>query len=236
MVFEDTLKDIFDEEFIKRAVKLKKTGNVFSPIFYIIFTRLVEISALINDIVLPNRIEIEEMFRTRKEFLQLDMETINETLRRVWIFEIKRDEEYKFSKSIEDLMYIVHRMRDIQKRIDKAILDNIRSWSKDDILDLYFILCKFLLEIEEEIVDISSKEMKLCWLKSFLKEINIEPEIVDRAYEYLKAKNNPFAALKLAEINEFDEIKELKDIFKDLDDKSRKIVISGLKLIFENSD
>ena len=136
MGFEEEIRDIFDEEFVKRAVKLKITGNIFNPVFYILFTRLVEISSLINGIVLPTRFEIGEMFRTRKEFLQLDMRTINETLRQAWISEIRRGEEYRFSKGIEDLMYIVYRMRDIQKRIDDIILAHIKNWDKEEILEL----------------------------------------------------------------------------------------------------
>jgi len=149
--FEKEVRMIFDENFIKRAKNLKKTGNIFNPIFYLTFTRLVELSALINDVVMPNKDEIEEMFRTRREFLQIDYKTISEILKRVWVFEIKRGEEYGFSQSVEDLMYIVHRMGRIQSKIDEVIKKNVTRWEKEDILELYFVLLKTLLELDEQI-------------------------------------------------------------------------------------
>ncbi|RLI78894.1 hypothetical protein DRP05_05870 [Archaeoglobales archaeon] len=149
--FEEEIKEIFDEDFVKRAKNLKKTGNIFNPLFYLTFTRLVELSALINDVVLPNENEIGEMFRTRKEFLQIDYKTISEILKRVWVFEIRRGEEYKFSQSVEDLMYIVHRMGKIQSKIDEVIKKNITKWEKEEILELYFVLLKTLLELDEQI-------------------------------------------------------------------------------------
>jgi len=149
--FEREIMEIFDKNFIERVKNLKKTGNIFNPLFYLVFTRLVELSALINDVVMPNESEIDEMFRTRKEFLQIDYKTISEILKRVWVFEIKRGEEYKFSQSVEDLMYIVHRMGSIQSKIDKVIKKNIKEWEKDEILELYFVLLKTLLELDEQI-------------------------------------------------------------------------------------
>ncbi len=233
MGFEEEVRKIFDEEFIKRAVKLKTTGNIFNPVFYILFTRLVEISSLINDIVLPTKFEIEEMFRTRKEFLQLDMRTINETLRQAWISEIRRGEQYKFSKGIEDLMYIVYRMKDIQKKIDEIIFKHIKKWEKEEILELYFILGKVLLEIEEEIVDIASKRARLEWLKWFLNEMNLDGAIVEKIFSAISKSSNPLAMIRLAEMEEFEEIEELHEILKDLDENERKIILNGMKVVFK---
>ncbi len=232
MGFEDDIRAIFDEEFVKRAVKLKITGNIFNPVFYILFTRLVEISSLINDIVLPTRFEIEEMFRTRKEFLQLDMRTINETLRQAWISEIRRGEEYRFSKGIEDLMYIVYRMRDIQKRIDDTILSHIKKWDKEEILELYFILGKVLLEIEEEIVDVASKRARVEWLRWIVEELNIDPEIVEKVFSVISKSSNPPAMIRLAEIEEYGEIEELHELLEELDENERRIILSGMKVVF----
>jgi hypothetical protein len=150
-VFEKELRDILDEKFIRRAVNLKRTGNIFSPLFYLLFTRIVELSSILNDVVLPNQLEVTEMFRTRKEFLQLDYGTINEAVKRVWVFEKKRDSEYAFSKSLEDFMYIIYRMRDIQKQIDSLFLRSVVSWDKDTLTMIYFTMLKAFLEIEEEI-------------------------------------------------------------------------------------
>ncbi|AKG91257.1 hypothetical protein GAH_01451 [Geoglobus ahangari] len=233
MGFEEEIRDIFDEEFVRRAVKLKKTGNIFNPVFYILFTRLVEISSIINDVVLPNRLEIEEMFRTRKEFLQLDMKTINETLRRVWIFEIRRDEEYKFSKGIEDLMYIVYRMKDIQKKIDEVLMRHITKWEKEEILELYFILGKVLLEVEERIVDIASKEARVAWLRWLMDSMGLNSNIVNQVYEYLSRTKNPLAAIRLAETGDFGEIQELEELIRDLDENTRKILLNGMKVVFK---
>ncbi|WP_456369297.1 hypothetical protein [Geoglobus sp.] len=232
MEFEDEIRQIFDEEFVRRAVKLKKTGNIFNPVFYILFTRLVEISSIINDVVLPNRLEIEEMFRTRKEFLQLDMKTINETLRRVWIFEIRREEEYRFSKGIEDLMYIVYRMRDIQKRIDEVLLRHISKWEKEEILELYFILGKVLLEVEERIVDIASKEARVAWLRWLMDSMGVNSNVVSNVYEYLSGTGHPLAVIRLAETGDFREIPEFEEMLKGLDENTRKILLNGMKVVF----
>ncbi|AIY90443.1 hypothetical protein [Geoglobus acetivorans] len=234
MEFEEEIREIFDEDFVKRAVKLKKTGNIFNPVFYILFTRLVEMSSLINDIVLPNRAEIEEMFRTRVEFLQLDMKTINEVLRRVWIFEIKRDEEYKFSKGIEDLMYIVYRMKDIQKKIDDVLLKHVSKWKKEDILELYFILVKVLLELEERTVDIASKEARTAWLTWLMENMGINGNRVSEVYEYLSKTRNPLAVIRLAESGDYSEIQDFEALLKDLDESTRNILLNGMKVVFRD--
>jgi len=235
MGFEEEIRRVFDEEFVKRAVKLKVTGNIFNPVFYILFTRLVEISSLINDIVLPAKLEIEEMFQTRVEFLQLDMKTINETLRQAWVSEIRRGEEYRFSKGIEDLMYIVYRMKDIQKRIDDVIFAHIKKWEKEEILELYFILGKVLLEIEEEIVDIAAKRARVEWLKWLVREMDIDGEIVEKVYSEISKSSNPLAMIGLAEMGEFGEIEDLDEILKDLDENGRKVILSGMKVVFKES-
>ncbi len=233
MGFEREIREIFDDEFVRRAVKLKITGNIFNPVFYILFTRLVEISSIINDIVLPNRFELEEMFRTRKEFLQLDMRTINETLRQAWLSEVRRGEEYKFSKGIEDLMYIVYRMKDIQSRIDEAIFNHIKKWEKEEILELYFVLGKVLLEIEEEIVDISVKKVRMEWMKWLAEEIGINPEVIERVFSEISESSNPLAMIRLAEMEEFEEIEELHETLKELDRSERRFILSGMKVVFK---
>lgn len=158
--FEEELRSVLNDKFKERLVNLKKTGNIFSPMFYLVFTRLVELSSIMNDVVLPNEFELIEMFRTRKEFLQLDYNTINETVRRIWFFETKRDKEYGSSKSMEDFLYIIYRMKDIQERIDRVILNNIREWKKDELAKLYFLMIKVFLEIDEEVNEIVNRSMR----------------------------------------------------------------------------
>ncbi|RLI81918.1 hypothetical protein DRP07_06270 [Archaeoglobales archaeon] len=158
--FEEELRSVLNDNFKERLVNLKKTGNIFSPMFYLVFTRLVELSSIMNDVVLPNEFELIEMFRTRKEFLQLDYNTINETVRRIWFFETKRDKEYGSSKSMEDFLYIIYRMKDIQERIDRVILNNIREWKKDELAKLYFLMIKVFLEIDEEVNEIVNRSMR----------------------------------------------------------------------------
>jgi len=148
--FEKEVRQIFDEKFIEKTKNLKKSGNIFNPLFYILFTRLVELSAIINDVILPNKYELKELFRIRKEFLQLDYKTLNETLRRIWIFERKRGVEYTFSNSIEDMLYVLYRMGGIQSKLDKTIM-KYAVWEKDDLAELYFIILKVLLELEDYI-------------------------------------------------------------------------------------
>ncbi len=148
--FEEELRKLFDEKLVERAKNLKKTRHIFNPFFYLLFTRLVELSAIINDIVAPNRYELEELFRTRKDFLQIDYGTIGETIRRAWLFERKRGAEFTFSSNIEDLLYVLYRMGRLQSEIDKLII-RYAEWKKDQLVELYFALIRILLELEDQI-------------------------------------------------------------------------------------
>ncbi len=172
--FEEELKGVLNDKFKERLINLKRTGNIFSPMFYLVFTRLVELSSIMNDIVLPNRFELIEMFRTRKEFLQLDYNTINETVRRIWFFEARREKEYDSTKSMEDFLYIIYRMKDIQERIDRVILNNIREWKKEELAKLYFLMIKVFLEIDEEVNAIVNRTIKYDLTKTLI--INIFPQ------------------------------------------------------------
>lgn len=148
--FEKELMDLFDRDFIERAKSLKKSGNIFSPIFYIFFTRIVELSAIVNDMVLPNKYELEELFRTRKDFLQIDYGTIGETIRRAWLYERERGVEFTFSNSVEDMLYLLYRMGKLQGRLDGIIMKHA-EWEKNKLVELYFTILKVLLELEDRI-------------------------------------------------------------------------------------
>ncbi|WP_290598236.1 MULTISPECIES: hypothetical protein [unclassified Archaeoglobus] len=148
--FEEEVRNLFDADLVERAKNLKKSGNIFNPIFYIYFTRLVELSAIINGVVLPNRYEIEELFRTRKDFLQIDYGTIGEVLRRAWLFERERGVEFTFSNSVEDMLYILYRMGKLQGKLDGIIL-KYAEWSKEKLAELYFTILLVLLELEDRI-------------------------------------------------------------------------------------
>ncbi len=148
--FEEEERNLFDADLVERAKNLKKSGNIFNPIFYIYFTRLVELSAIINGVVLPNRYELEELFRTRKDFLQIDYGTIGETLRRAWLFERDRGVEFTFSNSVEDMLYILYRMGKLQGKLDRIIL-KYAEWEKDKLAELYFMILLILLELEDKI-------------------------------------------------------------------------------------
>ena len=159
MSFEEDVRKLFDEKLVERAKNLKKTKHIFNPLFYILFTRLVELSAIINDVIMPNRYELEELFRMRKDFLQIDYGTIGETIRRAWMFERKRGVEFTFSSNIEDLLYVLYRMGRLQSEIDKLIL-KYAEWNKDKLVELYFTLIRILLELEDEINREIEKEAK----------------------------------------------------------------------------
>jgi RNAse (barnase) inhibitor barstar len=148
--FEKEIRSILDEKFIEKAKNLKKSGHIFNPIFYLFFTRLVEASGIFNNIVLPNELELEELFKTRKDFLQIDYETISELLRRVWLYERNRGVEFEFEKTSEDMLFLIYRLGKIQSEIDRAILKHA-EWSKEKLIDLYFTLLRVLIEIEDEI-------------------------------------------------------------------------------------
>lgn len=148
--FEKELMDLFDRDFIEKAKSLKRSGNIFNPIFYIFFTRIVELSAIVNDMVLPNKYELEELFRTRKDFLQIDYGTIGETIRRAWLYERERGVEFTFSNSVEDMLYLLYRMGKLQGRLDGIIMKHA-EWEKNKLVELYFTILKVLLELEDRI-------------------------------------------------------------------------------------
>jgi len=148
--FEREIRGIFDEKFIEKAKNLKKSGHIFNPIFYLFFTRLIEASGILKGVVLPNRYEIEELFETRKDFLQIDYETIGEILRRLWLYERIKGIEFGFEKTSEDMLFVIYRIGKIQSEIDRAIIRHA-DWSKEKLLDLYFTLLRVLVEIEDEI-------------------------------------------------------------------------------------
>ncbi|MCS7130158.1 MAG: hypothetical protein NZ872_01925 [Archaeoglobaceae archaeon] len=148
--FEEEIRKIFDDKFVEKTKNLKKSGHIFDPIFYLFFTRLVEVSAILRDIVLPNKYELEELFAMRRDFLQIDYKTLNELLRRAWIYERSRGIEFGFNKSSEDMLYVIYRMGKMQSEIDEAIMKNV-EWRKDKMIDLYFTLLRILMEMEEKI-------------------------------------------------------------------------------------
>ncbi len=148
--FETEIKRILDEKFIEKSKNLKKSGHIFNPIFYLFFTRLVELSAIFRNVVLPNRYEIEELFAMRKDFLQIDYRTLTEIIKVAWIHERSRGIEFTFSKNTDDLLYLLYRMGRIQREIDAVIMKHA-EWKKDKLVELYLSLLRILLEIEDEI-------------------------------------------------------------------------------------
>ncbi|MEM4156386.1 MAG: hypothetical protein QXQ38_06650 [Archaeoglobaceae archaeon] len=148
--FEEEIRRIFDEKFVEKTKNLKKSGHIVDPIFYLLFTRLVEISAILRDIVLPNKYELEELFAMRRDFLQIDYKTLNELLRRAWLYERSRGVEFGFNKSSEDMLYVIYRMGKMQSEIDEAIVKNA-EWRKDKLIDLYFTMLRIFMEMEDKI-------------------------------------------------------------------------------------
>ncbi len=231
---EQQVKGIFDENFINRIKRLKKTWNIFNPIFYLVFTRLVEISSIINDVVLPTDDDVKEMFRTRIEFLQLDYQTINETLRKIWVFELRRGEGYKFSQSVEELMYVVYRMKDIQEKIDEIILSSITKWSKEELLNIYFAIIKTLLEVEEEVSREVEREIRYETLRKVATSMNLNEvfkAIYNLVLEYPEEKR--VLAIKLLESEALEMPREIGEIFSALPKFQKQFIISSIKSIFQ---
>ncbi len=158
--FEEEVRGIFDEKFIEKAKNLKRAGHIFNPVFYVFFTRLVELSAILRDIVLPNKYELEELFAMRRDFMHIDYKTLNDLLRRAWIYERSRGVEFRFNKNSEDLLYLLYRMGKMQNEIDGAIMKHA-EWRKDALVELYFTLLRILMEIEDKIVQSIQSDSKL---------------------------------------------------------------------------
>lgn len=157
--FEAEIQRILDEKFIEKAKNLKKSGHIFNPVFYLFFTRLVELSAIFRNIVLPNRYELEELFSMRIDFLQIDYKTLNEILRRAWVYERSKGIEFSFSKNADDMLYLLYRMGKIQKEIDNAIIKHV-EWKKESLVEIYFTLLRIFLEIEEKVNKMIAEESK----------------------------------------------------------------------------
>ncbi|AGK60357.1 hypothetical protein Asulf_00325 [Archaeoglobus sulfaticallidus PM70-1] len=228
--FERELKGVLDEKFMNRLINLKKTGNIFSPMFYLIFTRLVELSSVLNDIVLPNRIELVEMFRTRKEFLQIDYNTINEFIRRLWYFESKREKGYSFSQSLEDFMYIVYRMKDVQNKIDQVILKNIRKWEKDEIAKMYFIMIKTFIEIDEEANNTVNESLRLEIFKNIILNLFTKKEEVEEliSVESESEMLNIFKAILEGDYSD-ERVSKLKDLIDNLTVSERLAIMKTIE-------
>ncbi|MCX8172216.1 MAG: hypothetical protein N3D09_01195 [Archaeoglobaceae archaeon] len=148
--FEREIKKILDEKFLERVKNLKKERHIFNPLFYLFFTRLVEVSGIFRNVVLPNKYELQEFFETRKDFLQIDYETIEEFLRHVWIYERSKGIEFSFERSSDDMLFVIYRMGKIQREIDEAIMRHA-EWTKEKLIELYFTLLRIFVEIDDEI-------------------------------------------------------------------------------------
>ncbi|ADC65059.1 hypothetical protein Ferp_0891 [Ferroglobus placidus DSM 10642] len=218
-----------NEEFVERCKNLKKTGNIFNPIFYIVFTRLVEVSSIINEVFLATPEDLEEMFKTRKDLLEIDLKTINETLRRAWKFEIERGVKYNFSDGIEDLMYVVYRMREIQSTIDEMIKSLVKEWKKSELVDIYFSLLVELLELEEKIQKEVEREIALENFVRLAKELGYNSDFLVKSYEILKSENKPINHVRLEEVGEKSKLSEL---LAQTDEEEKRFVLSALKVIF----
>ena len=65
--------------------------------------------------------------------------------------------------------------------------------------------------------------------------MDIDGEIVEKVYSEISKSSNPLAMIGLAEMGEFKEIKGLHEILKDLDENGRKVILSGMKVVFKES-
>ncbi|MBO8182433.1 MAG: hypothetical protein H0Z28_06525 [Archaeoglobus sp.] len=140
------LKDIFDDEFREKARKLKEIGP-FDPLSLIIFTRAAEFSAIKNDLVIPSKLDLQKMFDTRDGFSCAILNTLKDIIFNQYISEIRQGKG-PLLECIEDLVYVLNRIEEIQFRIDNVIL-NLRDeilWKKNEILEVYIKLINLLLE------------------------------------------------------------------------------------------
>lgn len=148
--FEEEIRRIFDEKFMEKTRNLKKSGHIFDPVFYLFFTRLVELSTILKGIILPNEYELKELFDLRRDLLQIDYKTLNELLRKAWVYERKHGIDSGLNENPEDMLYLIYRMGKIQREIDEAIMRNV-EWRKERLIEIYFELLRILIEIENEI-------------------------------------------------------------------------------------
>jgi hypothetical protein len=130
------LNRIFDSKLQDRIKRLRSLA--LTPLAFILFTRIAELSAMINELVELTEYGLEEMFARRRRFSRMFLNTFKDILFDIYIMEVK---EAKMLY-IEDMIYVLQRLDHIQSEIDELILEKL---SGKEVVRFYRILIRFLL-------------------------------------------------------------------------------------------
>lgn len=131
-------------------------------------------------------------------------------------------------------MYVVHRMKNVQEKIDEIILNSITRWSKEDLLNVYFAIIKTLLEMEEEVSREVEREIRYETLERVAAPMGLDrvlKAIYDLVMEYPEEKR--VLAIRLLESEALDMPKEVAEVFSALPKLHRQFVVSSIKSIFQ---
>ena len=144
--FEAEVQKVLQGEFMKRCQNLKSSNVIFNPFFYILFTRIVELFVIEEEKNEVNKVTLEELFYSRKSTLQIDYSILIEIFRRIEWWKSRENKQYLISEHMEDILYIVYRIGDIQDKIDECIL----KYFDYGVKDIYYTLIKVLIELDDE--------------------------------------------------------------------------------------
>lgn len=132
----EELEKIFDSELQERLKKLKNVP--VSPITFILFTRIAELSAIINKHIEPTEESLEYLFGLRNKLSRMFLNTLKDIFFGLYFTDFDK------TAYLEDMVYVLQRVEKIQSEIDKLILRGVKS---GNLVELYQCLIKFLLNM-----------------------------------------------------------------------------------------
>lgn len=140
------LDNIFDDKLKEKVKKLKEVW-LLDPLSYLIFTRVAELSAIKYDLVMPTRLDIEDMFKYRDRISCAVLKTLKDIIFNQYISEIRQGGG-PLIEYIEDMIYVLNRIEGVQFKIDEIILSQWDEilWEKEEIVRLYTLLIDMLID------------------------------------------------------------------------------------------
>ncbi|RKY50691.1 MAG: hypothetical protein DRP92_07720 [Candidatus Neomarinimicrobiota bacterium] len=147
--FERDIREVFSERFLESCKSLKEDNVIFNPLFYLFFTRLVELN-IIKDargIEFITKDFLRDLFKGRRITLQIDYFVLLDIFIEIEKWNLK-GKPYSILDHMHDILYVIYRIDEVQKKIDEMLLDYIEYF---DVEYLYYSLIKIILEIDDEV-------------------------------------------------------------------------------------
>ncbi|AAB90034.1 hypothetical protein [Archaeoglobus fulgidus] len=135
LTFKRELEKVFEKELKKRIERIGKTP--LSPLSLILFTRIAELSAIENGYIRPTEYEMREIFAARTTYSEGLLSTLKDIIYSHFL-------RSNLGEHLEDFIYTLQRIEDIQSKIDELILREMREVS---LRKVYHELLRFLLDM-----------------------------------------------------------------------------------------